>query len=279
VEDLRSETLDGFLGPFYWLVGGVDDASTAPPMKLRILSYNIHKCIGGVDRRYRPERVGEAIVHYAPDLILLQEVEQGTRRSNGHRQAELLGDLLGFQHRTWFPNVKFRDGGEYGNAILSRWPLVSSSNIDLTVGKRKQRSVLHAEIRIRQDEADRLVHVFNMHLGLSQLERRTQLGTFLQCHPFAGLHHDTPVIVAGDLNDVYGRLGRLLMPSGFRGSERPPRTFPAWAPLRALDSIYVRGAVRLLGVHRGETDLARRASDHRPLFADVVLGPSDAATT
>ena len=243
-------------------------------MKLRILSYNIHKCIGGMDRRYRPERVGEAIAHYAPDVVLLQEVEQG--RSNGHRQAGLLGDLLGFQHRAWFPNVRVRGGGEYGNAVLSRWPLVSSTNIDLTVAKRKQRSVLHAEIRIRHDDVDRLIHVFNMHLGLSRPERRIQLGTFLRCHPFAGLHHDTPVIVGGDLNDVYGRLGRVLAPSGFRGCERPPRTFPAWAPLRALDSLYVRGAVRLLGIHRGETDLARRASDHRPLFADVVIGHFDA---
>ncbi len=246
-------------------------------MKLRVLSYNIHKCIGGVDRRYHPERIGAAIVHCAPDLILLQEVEEGTRRSGGHRQVELLGDQLGFHHRTWFPNVKIRGGGEYGNAILSRWPLVGSSNIDLTVGKRKQRSVLHAEVRVRHDDVDRTFHIFNMHLGLSMLERRTQLATFLRSHPFEGLHHDTPVIVGGDLNDVYGRLGRILGPSGFRGCERPPRTFPAWAPLRALDSIYVRGTLRLLGVHRSETDLARHASDHRPLFADLVVGPADSS--
>ena len=241
-------------------------------MKLRILSYNIHKCIGGVDRRYEPRRVVEAIAHYQPDLVLLQEVDHGVSRSRGDRQVDLLGEELGYHHRTWFPNVKVRGGGEYGNAILSRWPLVASTNIDLTVGRRKRRSVLHAEVRIRHEDTDRVVHLFNMHLGLSQPERRIQLGTFLACHPFAGLHHETPVIVGGDLNDVYGRLGRLLFPSGFRSCDRPPRTFPAWAPMRALDSIYVRGSVHLVGVHRGDTDLSRRASDHRPLFADVVLG-------
>jgi endonuclease/exonuclease/phosphatase family metal-dependent hydrolase len=242
-------------------------------MRVRVLSYNIHKCIGGVDRRYQPARIVDAVAHYEPDLVLLQEVDAGARRSNGDRQVDLLGDALGYPHRTWFPNVTVRGGGEYGNAILSRWPLVASSNIDLTVGRRKRRSVLHREIRIRHDEVDRVVHIFNMHLGLSQPERRTQLATFLACHPFAGLHHDTPVIIGGDFNDVYGRLARLLVPSGFRSTERPPRTFPAWAPMRALDSIYVRGQVQLLGVHRGETDLSRRASDHRPLFADVVVGP------
>jgi len=241
-------------------------------VKVRVLSYNIHKCIGGVDRRYQPARVVDAVAFYEPDVVLLQEVDAGARRSNGDRQVDLLGEQLGYKHRAWFPNVKVRGGGEYGNAILSRWPLTASSNIDLTVGNRKARSVLHGEIRVRHDSVDRVVHIFNMHLGLSQPERRTQLATFLDCHPFAGLHHDTPVIIGGDFNDVYGRLGRLLFPSGFRSVERPPLTFPAWAPLRALDSIYVRGAVDLLGVHRGETDLARRASDHRPLFADIVVG-------
>jgi endonuclease/exonuclease/phosphatase family metal-dependent hydrolase len=246
-------------------------------VKLRILTYNIHKCIGGVDRRYQPERVCEAIAHYDPDLVLMQEVDHGARRSNGDRQVDVLGDRLGFLHRTWFPNVQVRGGGEYGNAILSKWPLIGASNIDLTVGRRKRRSVLHAEIRIRHDDLDKTMHVFNMHLGLSQPERVVQLATFLASHPFRHLHADTPVIVGGDLNDVWGRLGRLLFPSGFRSVDRPPRTFPAWAPMRSLDSIYVRGAVHLTALHRGETELSRRASDHRPLFADLVLGHFHAA--
>ena len=63
----------------------------------------------------------------------------------------------------------------------------------------------------------------------------------------------------------------LLKPSGFRGSARRLLTFPAWGPLRALDSLYVRGRVKLLELHRGETQLAKRASDHRPLFADLMI--------
>jgi endonuclease/exonuclease/phosphatase family metal-dependent hydrolase len=240
-------------------------------MKFRVLSYNVHKCIGGVDRKYQPQRIAETIAHFAPDLALLQEVDNGARRSNGDRQVDVLADCLGFEHRVWFPNVQVRGGGEYGNAILSRWPLVEATNVDVTVPPKKRRSVLHAEIRIRHDDTDRTVHAFNMHLGLAQFERKIQLRRFLECHPFARLHHETPVIVGGDFNDVWGSLGRLLDPSGFQGSERPPKTFPAWAPLRALDSIYVRGKAILHHVHRGETELSRRASDHRPLLAEVEL--------
>jgi len=112
-----------------------------------------------------------------------------------------------------------------------------------------------------------------MHLGPARYERRIQLARFLDSHPFQTLHHDTPVVVGGDLNDVYGRLGELLEPAGFRGIEKRPRTFPAWGPLRALDAIFVRGAVDYLGLSRCDSELARRASDHRPIVADVVLHP------
>src|SRR5262249_33698289 len=144
----------------------------------------IHKCIGGVDRRYDPLRVADTIAHYAPDVLLLQEVDEGARRSNGDRQVDLLGETLGFHHRTFFPNVAVRGGGEYGNAILSRYPIVETRNVDLTVGWKKRRSVLHAICRVRKDGLDRTLHVYNMHLGLAAYERRIQLQSFLDSHPF-----------------------------------------------------------------------------------------------
>src|SRR4051812_25841964 len=102
-------------------------------MKLRVLSYNIHKCIGGVDRRYVPDRTAEVIRALDPDVLLLQEVDAGVSRSNGDKQVDLLGDLVGMRYRTWFPNVDVRGGGQYGNAILSRYPLLEATNIDLTI--------------------------------------------------------------------------------------------------------------------------------------------------
>lgn len=242
-------------------------------MRLRVLSYNIHKCIGGVDRRYEPERVADVIRKLDTDVLMLQEVDAGVARSRGDNQVDLLGDALGLPHRTWYPNVDVRGGGQYGNAILSRYPLIESTNIDLTLRFKKKRSVLHGVLRVRHDGVDRTVHVFNMHLGLARYERRIQLAKFLDCHPFAHLHHDTPVVVGGDLNDVYGGLGTLLAPAGFRGIDRRPLTFPAWGPMRALDAIFVRGDVDFLRLSRCDSDLARRASDHRPLVAEVRLRP------
>jgi len=242
-------------------------------VKLRVLSYNIHKCIGGIDRKYDPARIVEVIRKLDVDVLMLQEVDDGVMRSRGDRQTELLGDELGLPYRTWYPNVDVRGGGRYGNAVLSRYPMIESTNIDLSIRFKKKRSVLHSVLRVRHDDVDRTVHVFNMHLGLARYERRLQLRMFLDSHPFAHLHHDTPVVVGGDLNDVYGGLGTLLAPSGFRGIERRPLTFPAWGPMRALDAIFVRGHLDFLRLARCDSDLARQASDHRPLVAEIRLQP------
>ena len=198
-------------------------------MKLRVLSYNIHKCIGGVDRRYEPSRIADVIRRLDPDVCMLQEVDAGVSRSNRDLQVDLLGEHLGMRHRVWYANVDVRGGGQYGNAILSRYPIIESTNLDLTIRFKKPRSALHAVLRVRHDGIDRTVHAFNMHLGLARFERKIQIRTFLESHPFQQLHHDTPVVVGGDLNDVYGGLGEMLLPAGFRGSEERPRTFPRGA--------------------------------------------------
>lgn len=244
-------------------------------MRLRMMTYNIHKAIGGVDRRYRPERVRDTIAPFDPDFVLLQEVDEGAERSSRHRQVDLLGEMLGLRHRTWFPNVTVRGGGHYGNAILSRFPLTDTRNIDLSFPNTKRRSVLHARFRVRRDgEADHLrtVHVFNLHLGLSATLRKMQIRKFLESHPFSHFHPRTPVVVAGDFNDLGGSLGpEFLIPAGFRTVSRPLRTFPAWAPVWALDGLYVRGDVDLLGIERPRQEVARAASDHLPLMAELRL--------
>ncbi len=241
-------------------------------MKFRLITYNIHKCIGGLDRRYNPQRIHDTISHYNPDVVLLQEVDAHVKRSKHDRQVDVLGDMLGFRHRTYFPNVRVRGGGEYGNAILSRFPFTETQNIDLSVPLKKRRSVLHARYRVRLNGHTRTVHVYNLHLGLSGIERKVQLRKFLDSHPFSRLHHNTPIIVAGDFNDLWGSLGKqLLLPAGFRGMPRQLHTFPAYAPLRPLDSIYVRGRVKICEVHRPRLAKAKQASDHLPLIANLEI--------
>jgi endonuclease/exonuclease/phosphatase family metal-dependent hydrolase len=245
-------------------------------VRFTLLTYNIHKCVGGADRRHDRDRITKVISHYDPDLVLLQEVDQYTKRSRAKRQADVLGESLGYRHRTYFPNVRIRGGGAYGNAILSRFPITETSNIDLSIPLKKRRSVLHARIRVRLNgrfgNRTRTLHVYNLHLGLSGVERKIQLRKFLDSHPFIRLHHQTPIIVGGDFNDVWATLGpKLLAPAGFQGLTRPIRTFPAYAPLRALDSLYVRGDIGITHVHRARIEVAKWASDHLPIVAELEI--------
>ena len=244
-------------------------------MRIRILTYNIHKCIGGLDRRCRPDRISDVIAHHKPDFVLLQEVDEGAKRSRKHRQVDVLGDLLGLRHRSYFPNVRARGGGHYGNAILSRFPLTDTRNIDLSVPLSKKRSVLHARFRARatpQGRQMRTIHVFDLHLGLSQYLRKRQLEKFLTSQPYVLLHPQTPVILAGDFNDVWGTLAhKYLIPAGFRTIHERLRTFPAWAPIWPLDGVYVRGDIEILTVERSRFGPARTASDHLPLIADLRI--------
>jgi endonuclease/exonuclease/phosphatase family metal-dependent hydrolase len=244
-------------------------------MKLRVVTYNVHKCIGGVDRRYDPARVVAALALCRPDVVLLQEVDSLVARSNHDRQVDVLADGLGMRHRIYFSNVRLRDGGDYGNAVLSRFPILDARNIDLTVGPKKRRGALHAKLRVRLPSGHlRTLHVYDLHLGLSGIERKIQIRRFLDSHPFAALDARAPIVLGGDFNDVWGTLGRkLFMPAGFRGATTVLPTFPAFAPVRALDALYVRGAVRLVHVAPSEHALARRASDHLPLVGEVELYP------
>ncbi len=239
-------------------------------MRLTAITWNVHKCIGGVDRRYRPERVIELLAHHRPEFLLLQEVDEGARRSRYHRQVDLIGDALGMRHRLFHVTHRLRNGGRYGNAILSHWPLYDEHYIDLTIGRRKRRGAIYAKTRVRHGRHTRTVALYNLHLGLAGTERKQQLEIFLASAPFRGLHERTPVLFAGDLNDLYGTLGpKLLEPAGFRRADRREPTFPAWAPARPLDSIFVRGDIEVRDCRASRVQLARVASDHRPLIAEL----------
>lgn len=241
-------------------------------MHLRLLTWNIHKGIGGVDRRYDIVRVVELIRALDADVLLLQEVSEDMPRSKFHDQAELLSEALGMPHLAYHRQHRFSMGG-YGNAILSRWPLSDVHEVDLTIGARKKRGVLQARMRVRlPNDETRSVVLHNMHLGLAGSERARQLERFLASTAFRRLHHGTPVVLAGDLNDLWGSLGpRFLIPAGFQRAGNLANTFPAVFPMRPLDGIFVRGDVRVHATHTCRTQLARQASDHLPLVAELDL--------
>jgi len=247
-------------------------------VRLRLLTYNIHRAIG-VDRRFRPERIVEILVHHDADIALLQEVDEGVPRSGELDLARELAEAADYPHYAVGHNVAL-DKGRYGNAVLSRHAIVRERNIDLTVDARKRRGCQHTSIQVDKPGATpREIELFNLHLGLSAQERARQIGALYRSPEFAALDGERPCFVGGDFNDWRSLLHPIFTEIlGFRcatqmthGYNRVIRTYPAFSPTGGLDKIYFRGGIRLLGARACRMRVARVASDHRPIIADFEL--------
>ena len=242
---------------------------------MRLLCWNIHKGIGGVDRRYDLHRVIRVIDYYDPDVVTLQEVDQDVPRSRRQDQTRLIAEILGYPHLEYGPNV-YLDQGQYGNATLSRFPLAGCNNINLSFGIKKSRGALYTEIRVRRDEHTYTLHLFNVHLGLSGMERRWQVKRLLESRELARLDSASRIVVAGDTNDWNGALGRgPLGKAGFVCAtgvgRRASLTVPAWQPVSALDRVFYRGAIESEHHYRGRLRITRQASDHLPIIVDFRI--------
>ena len=237
-------------------------------MHFRLMSYNIHKGIGGVDRKYDLGRIAETINYYRPDVAVLQEVDEEVPRSGRHRQVEMLAEATGLPHCAFQRTVRLR-AGHYGNAILSRHALVDPVDIDLTLRPKKRRGAMIARWRIPVGEHTKTMVLVNVHLGLSGIERQIQLRRLLANVRLAHLPARTPMVIAGDYNDVWSSLGRRVMyGAGFQLAGPKIRTFPASMPLRSLDRVFYRGDLRAVHAFAGRIETARRASDHLPLVVE-----------
>jgi endonuclease/exonuclease/phosphatase family metal-dependent hydrolase len=239
---------------------------------VRLLTYNIHKGVGGSDRRYRFERVVAVIAAEEPDLVCLQEVDRHVHRSHYHDQPALLAEKLRAAAHLYQLNVPHREGG-YGNLILSRWPFRSQHLVSLRLRRRKPRGAQLVVV----DSPDGPLHLVNWHLGLAEKERRWQASHLLG-HPLFLQAAHLPTLIAGDYNDWRNQLaGHSFHPHRFHQATAPARrfrTFPAFLAMASLDKVFYRGPIHVVHARTVRSRLARRASDHLPLVLDFHLGPA-----
>ncbi len=235
---------------------------------MRLLSWNIHKGIGGRDRRYSLARIIDCIEAENPDLVCLQEVDRLVARSRHDDQPRLLGGYFRC-HSVFQANVHV-GGGTYGNLVLSRWPVLCRHRVSLRRGGRKSRGAQFVLV----ESPEGLLHLVNTHLGLAESERRWQVNKMLG-HMLFRSADPHPTIIVGDFNDWRDTLaGGVLEASGFRHVTAPARqfrTFPAWLAMGSLDKAFVRGDLEVRQARVVRTSLAKAASDHLPLVVDFHL--------
>jgi endonuclease/exonuclease/phosphatase family metal-dependent hydrolase len=229
---------------------------------LVVASYNIHRGVG-LDRRRDLDRIAAIIREIDPDVIGLQEVirEPGA----DHRdQAAYLAEQLGMA--VVMGETRAHGEGTYGNAVLTRLPVLGSARCDLSWRRREPRGCLRVDLGVD----DTALHVFNAHFGLALRERRDQLELLAQFLVDPGIAG--PRVLMGDFNEWHrGPITRTLRREFSSPMRRMFRTHPAVFPLFALDRIYWDVTLQGAEFHVHRSRLARVASDHRPVVAHLLL--------
>ena len=245
-------------------------------MKLRILSYNIHKGFSVGNQKFVLGKIRDALRSVQVDIVFLQEVlgahDEHARMVDDwplESQFEFLADQM-WPHYAYGKNAIY-EAGHHGNAILSRFPILEHSNCDISTNSLERRGILHAGIHI--PELNKKVHCLNVHLNILTRSRTKQLEK-LKDRVTGFVPSDEAYILAGDFNDWSSKASRIMEDSMgaqevFRSiGGKHAATYPSRLPLLKLDRIYVRGFVtENARVLKGAPwqDL----SDHAPIYCEV----------
>jgi endonuclease/exonuclease/phosphatase family metal-dependent hydrolase len=242
-------------------------------LPIRVVSYNIHKC-RGLDGRTSPDRIANIIAELKADAVALQEIlDVRDGRPEFDQARRIMTALDGYQQ--CFGENRTLYGGRYGNMTLSRFPVQVCHNYDLTWRRRERRGCLRTDLLL---PGNILLHLFNVHLGTSFVERRHQARMLLSDEVLSHTHWGGPRIVVGDFNEWTRGLASRLMGVTFKAAKpktflRHGRTYPGIFPVLHLDHFYYDQHVFLRSFRAHRSSKALAASDHLPLIADFELGP------
>lgn len=226
----------------------------SPEPALRLATYNIHGAVGP-DGRRDVGRIAGVLEELDANVVALQEVD------SRHGEFDLLDELAA---RTGLTPIAgptlIHHRGDYGNAILTREPILGVRLLDLSVEGREPRGAIDADLRLPGGP----LRVLATHLGLHPAERRYQVQRLLAALKDA---ERPATVLMGDINEwfLWGQPSRWLH-AYFEQTATPP-SFPARFPLLALDRIWARPKHLLREVRAHRSRRARTASDHLPVTA------------
>jgi endonuclease/exonuclease/phosphatase family metal-dependent hydrolase len=236
--------------------------SAAPRAALKVASYNIRKAIG-TDRQRRPERILSVLNEVSADVICLQEAD----RRLGARQSALPFEAIARETPYKPVPYEIRPGGMgwHGNAILVRREVQILDHRPLTLPVLEPRGAVMADIAL----AGQTWRIVGMHLDLSGLWRRKQARAVIE--HIAACDGHVPAVLMGDLNE-WSLAGGCLK-DFMRHFDFAPTgpSFYASRPIARLDRIMTTPDLAVIDAGTHHSPLAKRASDHLPIWATVGL--------
>lgn len=250
--------------------------------EMRLMTYNVHGC-SGMDGRVSPRRVARVIRGQMPDIVALQEIDFGRRRSRAEDQSSIIAHELGMKV-VFCPTVT-RGEEHYGHALLSRWPMEVVKRARLPHDPASWWQEPRSAMWVRVEVAGQMINVITTHLGLGPHERVLQVQALLGEEWIGGIPAEEPVLLCGDFNALPGSAPYKLTAARLRDVQAPAKdfrplgTFSSVQPLVRLDHIFASPhfARRRVVVVRNE--LTRVASDHLPLVADLEVASAAVDTS
>ncbi len=239
---------------------------SAEPVTIRVMSYNIHHG-EGLDGKLDLERIAKLITDARADIVGLQEVDRGTERVQKRDLSAELAKLTGMTVQ--FDKNIPHQGGDYGNAVLTKFPIKRAKNTHLkSFANGEQRGVQQLVLEIHGRE----VLFMNTHLDARRdpVEREHSADELKEIVAQAG---KMPVILCGDFNTrpqtpAYAKVAAVLTDSWGAVGKGDGFTIPVKKPASRIDYIFVsKDSIVPLKMEV----LQSEASDHLPIIADVRL--------
>jgi endonuclease/exonuclease/phosphatase family metal-dependent hydrolase len=265
----QGPTKVGTLTPFLFRIAVLTTFLVLVPHTLaktiRVMTYNIHVGVG-MDKKLDLRRIADVINKEKPDLVGLQEVDRGVQRTQRIDEIAELSKLTRMDHAFAF-NLPYQ-GGQYGVAILSRFPIRATDHrLYKNLREAERRGLIRAEIRID----GRLVHFVTTHLDYQHDD-----GRLFEAQQMLGALTDVkgPLIVVGDFNDTPAGETYKLMRSLFEDAWaiRPTDegfSYPADKPSKRIDYIFTRRSDEIRTKRAWVINTL--ASDHVPVVADLEI--------
>lgn len=272
--DLRKAALQHLGRPNHLPHGTRKRAAATQTDILRVMTYNVHSCVG-MDGKLDAERIARVIARARPDVVALQELDVGRARSFGMDQAHLIARYLEMEFH--FHPAMHLEEERYGDAILTHLPqrLVKAAPLPGLADKPQLEP--RGALWVAVDLHGREVQIINTHLGLYPRERAAQVEALLGSDWLANEACREPVILCGDLNalpssPVCSRLGGQLQDAQTEAQHhRPQGTFSSRFPSMRIDHILISPGLAVTGIEIPHSELARVASDHLPLVAEIRI--------
>ncbi|MBD3422196.1 MAG: hypothetical protein GF398_18950 [Chitinivibrionales bacterium] len=248
--------------------GSKQVAGVARSDTLRIMTYNVHSCIG-LDRRVAPERIAAVIEHYQPHIVALQELDANREQTGWVDQARDIAKKVSMHHH-FHPSYGLVEEAQFGNAVMSILPVTCVKKGALP---RERTAEPRGVLWVKVETSLGFVNVFTTHFGLTRRERRKQVESLVGDEWLKQVSAGEPTIVCGDFNATPESVVYRKMHARYASAMNAPghkRITRSWLGVMHLDHLFYSGVLKVAHVMVPHNHLTRRASDHYPVIVDLV---------